>query len=89
MLFWRTSEGEKCKFKIYLNFLKHKQEGRDMKCKVKFVDKGIQKTKEDNTNGLYDIQNINGNSNGIKLLELWGEVNDTKLLVECLRKLKH
>jgi hypothetical protein len=37
-----------------------------------FVDNGINVTKEDGIYSLYDILRINGNPNGIQLLQLWG-----------------
>ena len=72
MMFWRSPNGDKCTFKIFLKILTRDFDRGQIRCTVNFVHNGIQVTKQDGKKGLFDVTSIKGHPEGIQLLRLWG-----------------
>ncbi|CAO3635449.1 unnamed protein product [Mucor hiemalis] len=72
MIFWRSPTEGQIKFKIFLNFLVHNADRGKVRCIINFVPEGIQVTKEDGAQGLFDVSRIKGHPEGLQLLQLWG-----------------
>ncbi|CAO3635737.1 unnamed protein product [Mucor hiemalis] len=72
MIFWKSPTEGEIKFKIFLNFLIHDLDGRQVRCVINFVPEGIKVTKEDGDQGIFDISHIKSHPKGIQLLQLWG-----------------